>query len=133
METINNTNTTTNNNTTNVNDILNPLFETAKGFCVVPDSDGTPCRDRTVIWLIECVMELACGISLPDLNPITTAVCHYARTAPDGADIDGAVKSLNDMQGLVAHLRANLCTIGIFGNALDRYYETAICGKGVTE
>jgi len=114
---------TTANNTTTVNDILNPLYETAKGFCVVKNTDGTPDRDRTIIYLIKSIMNFTYGIALPDMNPITTAVCHYARTSADDRDVRRAVRSLNALQDLMGHLRANLCTLGIFENALDRYDE----------
>lgn len=70
------------------------------------------------------------GISLPDLNPITTAVCHFARTSADDRDVKRAVRSLNALQDLMGHLRSNLSTLGIFENALDGY-ESARDGKEV--
>lgn len=101
--------------------ILEAIFEIAKTWMVIINEDGTPNKEATIEYYIKKMMTFAESLSIPDINPIIAAVCHYAKSAkPEEAE--AAIKALQDFNDLITTIQKNEDLLGILEHAMG-YWE----------
>lgn len=101
--------------------IYEAIFEIAKTWMVIINEDGTPNKEATIEYYIKKMMAFAESLSIPDINPIIAAVCHYTKSAKP-KEAEAAIKVLQDFNDLITTIQKNEDLLGILEHAMG-YWE----------
>lgn len=111
--------------------ILEAIFEIAKTWMVIINEDGTPNKEATIEYYIKQMMAFAESLSIPDINPIVAAVCHYSKSA-NQEDMKKAIISLQDCIDLLTTIQKHEDLLGILEHAWG-YWEDLERGQARKE